>query len=294
VGSDRFIRYANPGDPSNKSILDEDPAQVAVWDLTTRKELWRTNTSVKHLAFQPDSTSLICATEVGKLSIRDTRDGRVVATIDPPSHFDLLAVSRDGKYIATAAQQNLAEFEKSGKWPNPRPGLIPIRIWNGMDGRQEFQLPGYDRLLSIDFSPNGTKLLVAAHGGAFICNLSDGKPVLKFEHIAAPVSFSSDGRYLVTQRGAPAVWDATTGEMIKLRDERRKAFGTDRTVQCSDGKVQIYDVSTSQLLVALPLAGKSAFFNDSTNMLYLVNGGHIEFIEAAPPFVEPIVSFPCK
>jgi hypothetical protein len=131
---------------------------MRVWEIATGRELKRftlhQNSSVDSLAFTPDGKFLVAVHgdrdegEPGPANTRglcvwDMESGRKVQRFEESSDAGELAISPDGKTLATAARKT-------------------VTLWELMSGKQRGTFPGHsDTIASLAFSPDG-RLLASA------------------------------------------------------------------------------------------------------------------------------------
>ena len=114
------------------------------------------------------------------------------------SSVDALAVSPDGKTIASAAYD--------------------VRLWDAATGKQGLQLP-VTNASTLAFSPDGKTLAVGARDGKLTTwDVATGKPAVKFEghtNQITSLAFSPDGKMLASasEDKSLKLWDVATGKL---------------------------------------------------------------------------------
>ncbi|MFI6774239.1 TIR domain-containing protein [Nocardia sp. NPDC050412] len=129
---------------------------------------------------------------------------------------DSVAISPSGTRIVTGGRGQFG-----GVGPGARPGISPVRLWDGETGRQIDAPPAapFDNAAAVAFSPDGQRI---AAGGATALRLWDAAtaqptdPPLPHHIAVRDVTFSPDGqRILVSDNlGRAEVLDARTGQEI--------------------------------------------------------------------------------
>ncbi len=112
-----------------------------------------------------------------------------------------VAFSPDGKYVATASDDNTA------------------RVWNVSTGKQIFDLKHSGPVLDVNFSLDGKYVATAsADNTARLWDADTGKQIFDLTHNGSVnnVIFSPDGKYVATASNdkTARLWDATTGKQI--------------------------------------------------------------------------------
>jgi WD40 repeat protein len=159
--------------------------------------------------------NLAVVTHGSDVDIYRMSDGLPMNVLRHPDDVDTLAVSADGRFVATSAGPWLYVWDAS-----PHLGAHSAR----QIGRIESQFPGQQRCL--DVSSDATRLLEAREGGDVNMYLYDVKTGKTVKHIESndggvnDTAFSIDGQLLAIavenvmfpQAGGIQVWDGRTGE----------------------------------------------------------------------------------
>jgi WD40 repeat protein/serine/threonine protein kinase len=173
---------------------------------------------------------------------------------------------------AAAAVAHLARLMRQ----NPTNEVAAERLLSALTHRN-FAFPAIDalklesRIISVEFSSDGQKLLTAAGDSARIWDANTGRPLtgpLKHDFDLSSASFSPNGLRVVTTCGASAanawayalppyyaqIWDATTGQPLtehlkheaSLTSARFSPDGQHMITASEDGTVSIWDVNSGQ------------------------------------------------
>jgi WD40 repeat protein/class 3 adenylate cyclase/energy-coupling factor transporter ATP-binding protein EcfA2 len=169
----------------------------------------RNGPSVDALAFFPDGRSLATGGTNGKVTVWDVRKRAVVRTLRLRDHVWRVAVSPDGKLLATQAQ---AKGSSSSR----------VEVRNLTSGAVLFHRAIPNGKGGLDFSPDGRKLVAlgccdpgstikvwAARSGALLFSP-------RVEGHATSIAFTPDGRLLAagTEDGKVVLWDADKGSRV--------------------------------------------------------------------------------
>jgi WD40 repeat protein len=184
--------------------------------------------AIGHVAFLPDSKSLVSASLDGNVRVWDVTAQQMVRSWRPELRsLNSLAVSADGKLAATAGRKDNV-----------------IRIFEIATGKELHSLkhPADVGVESLAFAPASTTLAASSYGNAArtesirLWDAADGREVGKLagaRNGTATLSFHPDGKSLlatvnVTQPDQSArIWDTSSGKAIDLAFDRGGAIAPD-------------------------------------------------------------------
>jgi WD40 repeat protein len=171
-----------------------------------------------------------------------------------------LAVSPDGKYLATASRKNTARIWETTDWQEVQrlrhQGRVQVvafspdsqtlatgsedgttGLWNVASGEERLQKGNTKAVWDLAFSPDGKRLATAtADGYARIWNVADGQQVQRLKHPlpgVERVEFSPSGRHLVTldedrrygmaAESVARLWDTESAEELTAIEQSKVA-----------------------------------------------------------------------
>jgi WD40 repeat protein len=212
--------------------------------------------TVLGIAFSPDGKSIWTAGEDGATKRWSLAEKKVIQHLgEPRERVNAVAISRDGKTIATGGRGKLT-------------------VWNAETGQEKFSLAPAQSVVNVDLSPDGRYLAAAYYqtDHTAVIDTASGKEVAKLAEPArvgltpersdgrpiGAVAWSPDGKYLAACNAPPffasivSLYDART---FKLRSQfvahphNRSyclAFSADGTLLAcgtQDAQVKVFDVA---------------------------------------------------
>ena len=256
----------------------EDFGETQIWDADTgrlRATLEGHRGNVITVEWSPDSRMLLTTCDDGAARVWDAETGSLRATL---AQNKLRQKLTNSPFKALFTTKNLDFSFTFGTFAADGRAVVtysieqPPKIWDATTGALQATLqmdvtafepkPVYDLLLSPDRrfivrkTPDGVELLDAATG--------DTARALK--GVGAALSFSPDGRVLLTYTTAPftiSLWDTTTGQ--KLWDVEHTPAGLGGFFWSPDGarivamgygsNARLLDARTGRILTKLPYGG---------------------------------------
>jgi WD40 repeat protein len=233
---------------------------VRVWDAKTGEEKLRLKDCygfwITAVAFSPDGTTLASTSCNTTVRLWDAKTGEEKQTLE--GHNDsvgAVAFSLDGTTLASASSDRT------------------VRLWDAKTGEQKQTLEGHnDSVRAVAFSPDGTTLASASVDRTvrlWDAKTGEEKQALRIDQVLRSLLFSSDGRYLKTDRGQLSLCINSTE--ISLPNERR-------TMQCFLSNEWV--VRDGRKVLWLPpdfRPGYSALHDDTFALGY--SSGAVKFIQ---------------
>ena len=266
------------------------------------KEHWAKNKvidahsdKINHVAFSPDGTRIITASNDGAARVWDAASGRKVFALAGGSKFYRAVFSPDGTRIVTfsanappqvwEASTGRKLFELNTKTNETRGALAPTGtrivtyewgakgpvVWDAETGDFLWtQIRGHAAMIhGVAFSPDGKRLITTSYDQtAVLWDVETEKGLIRWEGHGDQViaaAFSPDGRRAATVAlsGKAGLWDVETGRAIKVMPGHGTLFGVafspdgDRVVTAADSSTsRLWDGVTGTEIA--PLAGLSA------------------------------------
>jgi len=201
LGGNRFVR-----------VIDADSGAF-LWSLQTGQR------GARQVAFSPDGAMLLGVLSqppgdddsLRFWSLEDGEQRDLLPQMTSQVHF--AAWSPDGTHVLTGHQDGLA------------------RLWDLTAGALAQTFTGHeDSISAVAFSPDGARILSASYDHtARVWDIATGQEVLQYEGHAgrlSAASFSPNGQLAATAaNGSVHVWDAITGEQVKVLSMQTMLFG---------------------------------------------------------------------
>jgi WD40 repeat protein len=235
-----------------------------------------TNTRIAGVAISPDGSQLATATYQA-VTLWDAATGAQVRTFTSgrSPNFTAVAFAPDGAWLAASEQSNT------------------VYMWQiDTSARRDFStLPEgtAQRLASVDFSPDGTRLLADGLRQTFIWAVDSGDLVNVLDTHADDVNeaaFAPDGSHLATASddGTARIWDALAGSMLHTTPSGHAdgvqdvAYFSDGSALVSagfDGTLKLWDTATGTVSRTLRVPRPGALNNSVLAVDVSVDGRFI-------------------
>jgi len=263
--------------------------KIGYWDAYESSCVW-----------SPDSKFIYTHSEHRWLEKWDAASGKQVFSLDVNRSLSSLVVSPDGKWIALAdwgiVDTETGEIVKKidgGYWnphwlDNNRLVFLSdaryISLWNVVTNeRTDIQLPGYDRITSLDWLPNSRLTTISYDGSLRTWQAQDGQLLEEYPGLLAPYNswhvgagtVSPDGSLIAALSGNQVViLDAKTGQQLYTLESSALSDVSDASDICwsKDGNriagiitdrsstfVLVWDIQSRALLLTLPLIEEASY-----------------------------------
>jgi RNA polymerase sigma factor (sigma-70 family) len=229
---------------------------IHLWDVAAGRETWSLTApggAVSSLAFAPDGRTLASTARDGTATFWDAATGRIVRRISDPE-YPICGVT----------------FAPGGRAMYTRNDCGLVRAWEVATGRPTVAYDQHGWLTDLALSPDGRTMVTAGYSEVRLWDRTTGRvrtdipahvPFRDRRHNGRDyinsVSFTPDGRSVVTSRGdgAVRVWDIATGQEVRRLDHPDPGFFTpaalspDGRLLAVGGKTEIrlWDLTTGRL-----------------------------------------------
>jgi WD40 repeat protein len=249
--------------PDGKTLISSGNESVRLWDVASGKEkaaLTRGRSSAKAVAVSPDGKLLASGNWDTTVRLWDSASGRELATLTGHTGPLLtVAFSPDGSLLASGG--------RDAKWKKAE-----VKLWDLRTRAELASLPGVaDPVSRLAFSPDGKTVAVGDIRGRVLLWDLASKQVrlcLKGHTSVSKVSWSYDGRRLVSGGNDIRIWDPARGELfatLPVGDDTDDCFGLAIT---KDGKllasgshrgnIRVWDIATGKAILTLKQAPPKA------------------------------------
>jgi WD40 repeat protein len=194
--------------PDGKTLLaGSREGWVQHWDVATGKLLREAGArgDGEHFngvvaVFSPDRKFFALTDHYGTARLLDTQTGKKLLEFKRDQTLQSIAVSHDGKTLATGGQDKL------------------IHLWDAATGTERRRLEGRDSwTYALRFSPDDKLLASLAKYNLRLWDVETGKVVWEREGGMGPMAFSADGKTIATgYRDTIRLLDATTGKDLRV------------------------------------------------------------------------------
>ncbi|MCA9964982.1 MAG: protein kinase [Anaerolineales bacterium] len=227
---------------------------------------------VQMVEFSPDGLYIASSASDGSVRLWDAQTGKQLQQFNGHEATVLLVdFSPDGSLLATSSSDQT------------------VRVWDIASGQELHRFPGHTLAAGIDFSANGSKLLVFIPGQIKIYEIPSTNLVLQIDtgtgESGSIAEFSPDENYIITvpTRGKIRLWDAHTGKELNelVGHVGWVGYGTfspDSQFALTvgqDGTARLWDVATGNEVRRF-IGHTDAVFNGffSPNGQYIVTGSY--------------------
>lgn len=282
--------------------------------------------AVVAVAFSPDGETIFTGSADGTARLWDVRTGKLI--VPPLAHDDgicAVAFSPDGGRVLTGSRDKTARLWNT-KTGQPVSGPLMhdnvvwavafspdasrfatggdfgvVRIWNSANQDLLLETEGYyDRILTLNFSSNGSRIAVGSTDHAHVCDAETGSILYQFSVHRGDVeaaAFSSDDKYLLTAcaDGTVRIWNATGSNRdrdVFAHDDAvwSVAFSPDgaRILTGGVGSIRLWDVAGRTLIREVPLAGTIGAIDYAPNGLRVLVSENSTVRLRAIPTLKPV------
>ena len=221
--------------PNGRYILSFDHFSLILWDLKTGKEI-RTFSSTTggylySASFSPDGKYISCVYD-DTIKLLEVESGKEIRTLTGHTDYvSSVSFSPDGKYISCVYDD------------------CTVKLLEVESGKEIRTLTGHtDYVSSVSFSPDGKYLASASDDYTVkLWDVDSGKEIRTFEGHTDSVSFSPDGKYLVTN--GIALWNIEKNNEEKIFLGDSIYFHSDgKHITVHDGqKIEVWEIESETL-----------------------------------------------
>jgi WD40 repeat protein len=246
-----------------KTLISSDNKSIRLWDVASRKTkatFTKDDSGPKGVAVSPNGELLASGNWDTTVRLWEIASGMEIATIRGHTGPVLrVAFSPDGLLLASGARDK--------KWE-----AAEVKLWSLRTRTELAFVPGVaDPVGGLAFSPDGKTLAVGdVSGNVFLWDVASKKvrQRLKAPNHISRVTWSHEGKMLISGGSDIRIWDPVGGELIKtlpVGDDTDSAFGLAIT---KDGKllasgshrghIKIWDIAAGKAVLTLKEAPPKA------------------------------------
>jgi WD40 repeat protein len=202
-------------------------------------------TSVRSIAFSPDSQQVITSMAVGTIQAWEASNAKLIETpeqeylqafslatssqhlaLGAEDKIHFVGVNGNGEIpaIETSAKEAILAFNQDGSLLASATPEGRISIWKYQAG--QFTLVtdfATEQAASLSFNPNGTRLAIGTARNVFIIDVTSGKEVARIPHtdLVSGVSYAPDGNYLATVSSKVLqFWETAKLRLVEIESDR--------------------------------------------------------------------------
>jgi eukaryotic-like serine/threonine-protein kinase len=266
--------------PDGRRLATITDRELRLWDADTGRSLAALGVDGPDFlsaVFTPDGRHLITSAGdpkpadqrgVARLLLRDAGTLAVVRAFPATASQRAVAVSPDGRWLATAAITSTVAADAD-----------QVSVWDMATGRLDRTLPGGVGWVEVlAFSPDGSWLVVGGDNGMTVYESATGRVVAGFPTgvRVSSLAIAPDGSWITTNgESAVILWDVPTGrKRFTLPAETADAWGLAVT---PDGRRLLIGTQRHRMVVCDPETGRVLFTTPSSegglSRLTLSRGG---------------------
>lgn len=217
---------------------------ILIWDIESNnniKSIVTRNDNVYSVAFNPDSTNIVCGSDSG-IQILDINSGVLIKElVGHGCRVNSVSFSLDGRYILSGSDDRT------------------FRKWD-IETNQQHVMNADNQVLAAYFIPNSNHIVYSFLGfNIKIRDIESDQDIQTLSHhncYHKTLVISPDGKYIaygIRKKGV-YIWDVTTHQRVNVleacNDEIMSiAFSPDSThiiLGCVDGKLRIWDLALNR------------------------------------------------
>jgi WD40 repeat protein len=186
---------------------------ATIWNLRTGTKVAALNTKeeLEDAEISPDGKTIATTSNEGT-KLWSLSHGALLATLNQDHGVDL-EFSQDGSLLATTNIKNKT-----------------TSLWDPRQKKLLFALTQTDFLRSVEFSPDGTRLLTKSDASVWLWDAAKGELIanIKVRNELGPRRFSADSKSIVTRstderaRNTVSLWEAQTGALRRALPTQEK------------------------------------------------------------------------